>query len=436
MNVNKPYNLCLYLLVFTVGATRFFDLTLVGRVPLSEIIAFGAIPFLMSGVPWSRFSQRMRTVLILLGLWILGVIVSDFVNTFEMSRFVRGIAKPVWCFLWLLFFVGVIHRDFRALLWYPAGVVVASLQNYFFPQSWTIDRIEAGGYGAVAYGITPMLTATALFLSVLVYRKSRLVAVLIMLLTGVGLLAVEAPRSAAALYFLNALILLYIAWTKRQGVKVIRLTLPKLATLGVFALLGAWLIFEAYVFSAYQGWLGEFQRGKIILQSQTIFGDSLLGLILGGRTAVFGAILAILDQPLLGYGSGSGLMLTEYFYDAVAFVGTDSYMLAKLAAMGWNAAPGHSIFFGAWMENGILAAVAIGGIGLLVLHEFLAVIQRDSRVAPLLVVLATSFFWAFLFSPFGTVHRLAIGLFMAFYVMAFHRNDGKGAQQQSPPGPR
>ena len=110
MNSRQPVNSNLYFLLFMVGATGKYDLALIARVPLSEIIAFGAIPFLLRGVPWSRFAHRMRTVLILLGLWVLGVIISDFVNTFEISRFVRGIAKPVWCFLWLLFFIGVLCK--------------------------------------------------------------------------------------------------------------------------------------------------------------------------------------------------------------------------------------------------------------------------------------------------------------------------------------
>ena len=72
------------------------------------------------------------------------------------------------------------------------------------------------------------------------------------------------------------------------------------------------------------------------------------------------------------------------------------------------------------MENGLLAGLVMLAIGWFVLKEFLLVIQRDSRVAPLLIFFATAFFWAFLFSPFGVRDRLIVGLFFAFFVLKFH----------------
>lgn len=422
MKLDQPVRIWLYLLLFAVGATKNFDLTLVARIPLSEIIAFGSLPFVVRGIPFARYAHRLRLVLCILGVWALGIMISDFANQFEIGRFARGFAKPIWCMLWLLFFIGVINKDFRALLWYPLGAVIAALQNYYFPQAWTIESVQGGGYEAVAYGIAPIILAVALWLAVLFYRKSRLLAVFLMLAASVVLAIVDAPRSMTAMYLLNALIILYVAWTRRAGAKIFRLTVPRLIGLSLLFLFGCFVVFELYKLAAYQGWLGEFQRGKLLSQSQTIFGDSILGLFIGGRTAVFGAVLAILDNPLIGYGSWSGIFLSEYYFDAVNYVGTNAAELSRLAAIG-GAAPGHSIFFGSWMENGLLAALGLGGISFIVLREFVAIIQKDSRVAPLLIVFATAFFWSFLFSPFATQHRLIIGLFLAFYVINFHRID-------------
>jgi len=425
MNKNsiKPW---LALLLLAVGATTRFDLTLIARVPASELIAFGSLPFVLRGVPFGRFSHRIWPVVGILALWALGILISDFVNGFSMGRFLRGFAKPVWCLLWMLFFICVIYRDFRALLWYPAGTVLAALQNYFLPQAWTIDAIQEGGYSAAAYGITPIISATALFFALQVYAKSRILAAFCLLVSMLALIWFEAPRSSIAIYALDILIILYIAWTRRRGGKVLRLTWGKLAGFGALGLLAVWVIFAFYVYAASQGWLGELQRGKLLSQSNTVFGDSPLGLILGGRTAVFGAILAILDKPFLGYGSWMGITLSEYYFDAVSYVGTDANELARLTEMGGGATPGHSIIFGVWMENGLLAAIGVLGIAGIVLKEFIAVIQRDSRIAPLLILFGTSFMWAFFFSPFGTNHRLMVGLFLAFHVMAFHRLQPQG----------
>lgn len=41
----------LSILFLVIGATKQFDLTLIARVPLSEIIAFGSLPFLLRSLP-------------------------------------------------------------------------------------------------------------------------------------------------------------------------------------------------------------------------------------------------------------------------------------------------------------------------------------------------------------------------------------------------
>lgn len=420
MKYPKKYSLYLGLLVLVVAATQRFDLKLVGRVPLGNIIAFSSLVFLMPGVPFSKFGHRLKLVLLCFGLWAMGIIISDMINGVQFQLFARGFTRLAWCFLWMLFFICVIYKDHRALLWYPAGAVLASIQNYLFPQAWTIDRIQSGDYSAVAYGIAPIVMSTALFIAVLVYGKSRLLTAVVMFLTAVALIELQAPRSSAAIYLLNCLIFTYIAWVQRSGARRIQFSLKKLVGFGVTLLIASFIIFEAYVFAAYQGWLGEFQLAKLTAQSNTLYGNNLLGLLLSGRTAVFGAILAIGDNPLFGYGSWSGATLTDHFYDAVAFVGTDASELSRLASLGGGAAPGHSIFFANWMESGILAAIGTGGIGLIAIKEFAGTIQFESRITPLLVVFSTSFFWAFLFSPLGTMSRMYIGLFLAFYVVSFH----------------
>lgn len=429
-NLQSRY-LWLFVLLFAIGATSSFDLTLIARVPVSELIAFAALPFVLRGVPFARFSHHIWPVIAVLALWALGVLVSDSVNGFSMGRFIRGFAKPVWCLLWMLFFIGVLHKDFRALLFYPAGTLVASIQNYFVPQDWTADRIAAGGYDAVAYGIAPIVTMTCLTAAVALYRKGRWFAIIFFAISTVVLAIVGAPRSSIGVMFLNSLIIFYIWWTRRRGGKVFRLNLKRVLLLGCLALLASALIYEGYVASARAGWLGEMQQAKLIGQSDTVFGDSILGLILDGRTAVFGAVLAIMDRPLIGYGSWSGLSLTHYYYDAVAYVGTSAAELSLIAEGIFGLAPGHSILFGGWMENGILTAVALLVIGYWLLKEILLIVQRDSRLAPLLIYFGTSFAWAFFFSPFGVSTRLVIGLFLAFHVMKFHALQ---APQNAPEG--
>ena len=421
VNYSRKINMWIFLLIFLIGATSRYDLTLMARVPLSEVIAFLAIPFLLAGVNVKPLYKRLKPIVGIFLLWAFAIALSDVINGFVFERFIRAFARPVWCFLWMLFFIGVISRDFKALMLYPFGTMFAAFQNYFFPQDWTIDRIEAGGYHTVAYGLSPIVTSICLVLALYLYRINRLMAVAMFLVNAIVLTLAESPRNFVALALLNAAIIAYIWWTRREGGRIYQLTMKRVMVLGCLGFVACWGLYESYAYAAAEGLLGEMQRDKFIAQSRTIYGDSFIGLIIGGRTVVFGAILGIIDHPLWGTGSWTAWQMSNYYYSAVSMVGTSASDLQRFASAGMAPGVGHSIFFAGWLENGLLAALALLAIAYFVFKEFLAVIQNDSRLAPLLIYFGTVFFWAFFFSPFGVSHRLIIGLFLAFYILQFHK---------------
>jgi hypothetical protein len=424
MKNNYPTALCF--LVFCVGALAQFDVTLIARVPLGELLAFGSIPYLLSGGRMGRIQHRLAPVMCVLLVWTLGIILSDVLNDFIFLRFVRAFMKPLFCAFWMLFFIGVILRDFRAIIFLPLGKVLANVQNYVAPRSFTEGYMQAGGYEAVAYGMVPIVSSLCLVFAVLMYRKSRLWAVIAFLATASMLLVIGAPRSSAALSILNAGIIFYIWWTSSKGGRSFHLTKGRLFVFAFLGLVGGLSIYYAYVFAAGAGWLGELQYAKLINQQDTVFGSSPLGLILGGRTYVFAAILAIIDQPLLGYGSWTGWMMSDYYFEAVSLVGTNAADLQRLTDQGGGGMAGHSILFQGWLENGLLCAIALCVIAYWMAREFLLMIQSDNRITPWVVVLASNFAWSFLFSPFGVGTRLTIGLFLAFYVLRFHEQAPEG----------
>jgi hypothetical protein len=50
---------------------------------------------------------------------------------------------------------------------------------------------------------------------------------------------------------------------------------------------------------------------------------------------------------------------------------------------------------------------------------FLATIQRDSWLTPIIIGVYISFVWSFLFSPFDTGSRKLFGMFFALYVVGY-----------------
>lgn len=421
MKKHNQLNASLCLLVFSVAALSKFDVTLIARVPLGELLAFLASPFLiLRGNKISRLRHRFVSVFIVLGIWALGIVLSDVFNEFIFLRFIRGFMKPLFCAFWMFFFIGIIVRDYRALIFYPIGNLFASLQNYFMPQAFTEGYLDAGGYEAVAFGLAPIVASFCLAIAVFLYPRSRLYASVAFLFSAAALIIAGAPRSAVAVVLLNAAIIFYIWFTRREEGRHFQLTFGRFCILSVIGGGLMLTIYYLYVYAATAGWLGELQYKKLVMQQDTIFGTNPLGLILGGRTYVFAAILGILDQPLLGHGSWTGAFMSDYYYEAVSLVGTNARDLQLLSISGSAGMAGHSVLFQGWLENGILTAIALLTIAYWVMREFLQLIQRDHRLTPWVVALTVSFFWAFFFSPFDVGTRITVGLFLAFHVTRFH----------------
>ena len=419
-------NTKLCVLAFVVGMFRFFDFTIIARIPLAEIIAFSSIPILMSNRIGRRVRLRLAPVFLTFSLWFLGVIISDIINGSPAEFLARGMMKPIFSVLWFLFFLNLIRIEHRALFFLPAGLFFAALQNYFFPRGYSMEFVSSDGYAAVSVGLVPVLVALALAASSYIYIKNKLVAAVPFVICAIIMMAVGAPRSAFALLLLNAGLIVYIEFSERKFSRIsLKRKLGRLFTLFAISVVGALLIFYGYVLLASHGFLGELHLKKFEAQSSTIFGSSPLGLIMSGRAYVFAAILAIIENPIVGYGSWSGVFMTDFYFYAIALLETDGSVVNRTLALNTGKA-GHSIFFTAWLENGILAGLAMIIICFWIFKEYLKVLLIGSNYGPLLITFGTSYLWAFLFSPFGIPERMTIGLFLAIRVLGLnnHRHTG------------
>ena len=424
----KPLDIRLFCLVFMVGATRFFDFTIIARIPLAEIIAFSSVPFILRSGNLSRI--KILPAFSLFMLWAISVMISDLVNESHFELFIRGVLKPVFSAMWMLFFIGVLLRDFRALNALPFGLFVAAHQNYFAPRGYSFLEISGEGYAAIAVGIVPICISGAIVGATLVYKKSRLLASLCFIIFAIVLLAVGAPRNSPAIFLLVSFCLILLAYLNRGGSRYFKLTATRLVLIFLGGLLVSLAIYYIYVFVASSGYLGIEREKKLLTQATTVFGASPIGLILDGRTYVFAAILGIWDNPIFGFGSWSGIFMEGYFVKAVMLIETDtSYTNALMQDGGGRA--GHSVLFTAWLENGILAAIALIAIYYIMLIEFINLIRADNRFAPLLISMFLIFSWAFFFSPFGIPERMTIGLFLAFNALRFnHQKNPKRLAQR------
>lgn len=403
--------------IILVFSTIRFDLPMAIRMPISELLAFGSLPFLINSVDFSPYLPRLKVVIGLLVLWLLGSVISDFANANLFQRALRGFSKPIFVFLWTLFFVIILQKDYRLLLFGVLGEFLSSIQNYLLPQSFTAEYISAGGYEAAAFGLTPIIEASFMCAAAWFYIKYKLFSATSYFLMALVFALIGAPRSQMAMALMSSFMIGYLWWTL-SGRRGIQLSFSRLAILALLSAVALYGIYELYVVLAQNGTLGEYHQEKLKMQSKTIFGDSPLGLLLGGRPQFFGALVALMDYPLLGSGSWTAVFMTDYFYEAMVMVGTDD-SIDKTMERGALVGVGHSIVLQAWLENGFLALISLLGILWISTKVFLKTLRYDNFLTPIILSSFLAIFWSFWFSPFDTNARQVFGMFLAFYIFDY-----------------
>lgn len=413
----------LSLLLFTVGAFSTLDFSFVGRVTVAEVIVFASAPYFWLTKNESWMNGNLVKCLWILILMFLGVIIGDLVNQTPFFFSLRALARPVFVLGFLLFFIAVLRRDPLSLVYMIYGRVIAGVIKYIRPSSFEAEGAfwDVLSYEGIVFRVQPLVTAIAIAIAVFIYPYSRLAAVVSFLGGGVAVVVAGGSRSSI-LVWLVAAATIAVAWLfKSSRSRLIKLTKGRVSFLLMMAVLALTIGYLAYIYSAPRGYLGEAQRIKMEQQSNTVFGASPVGFLLAGRPQVYGAILGIIDRPIFGFGSWRQDLTSTYVIEAFASTGTDPKMMESIRQGAKVGGAGHSVFFQAWLENGLLLAIAYFAAFVIIIRVFLFNITYENRLTPYIIITTIGFVWSFLFSPPGIELRFTLGLFMALYVVFMDR---------------
>jgi hypothetical protein len=404
--------------MFVIGATKTFDFQLVGRVSLAEVIAFTFVPFFWLTKRESWINGNLYKCIWLLALLFFGIIISDLINDNYFWFSARAFARPLFMVGFLLFFIPVLRRDPLSLIYMVYGGIIGGVLKYFRGSTFeTADAMVEGTYAGVAFRILPLLAPVFIAASVFIYARSRVMSAGCFILLGALLLYIGAPRSSLLVVLATMSIIFLISKLKSSQARRIQLNTSRKIALSCVIMFSLSLAYFAYIYTAPRGLLGDDQRIKYMDQANQRYGATPWGLILSGRAPVYGAILGIIEKPIVGFGSWRHDLTSAFVIDAIVDVGADSRVLDNMRKGGEASGAGHSVLFQAWVENGILPAIAYLWIYWIFYRVFIFSIKYDSRITPFIIFTFVSFTWAFLFSPPDLALRFNVGLFMAIYVV-------------------
>ena len=338
--INNEMNLYpTQIFLFLIGFLVFYRINLVGMLTLSEVLTLGY--FLIRWrdmVNWALQDGILRTILRAWLIYLLFQVCSDMVNGTLPTDFMRGWARLIFFAvnIAVIAFLSGLKLDRLAAFFagYALSLMLASYQerNEFLSE-WKF------GYG-------PALTMlVAILIGLLKSERVNRIGGIAFVLLGIVHLQANA-RSLGGITLLIGLLSLLATYFRDNlqegGVFSVKFFLPV-----AIAMCG---IYQVYSIGASSGWLGEKSRDKY--EKQTAGGRNILS---GGRMEYTIAIPAILEAPVLGYGSWA--RHPEYVKKYIYINGIDPNTYDAEYLMDLGTIPTHSHVLGSWAEAG-----AAGGL--------------------------------------------------------------------------
>jgi hypothetical protein len=401
-------------LIFLIGLGSRIFIELIGQLYISEIILVSLFPFLFfnKGKVLSR-SPNTSTILILGGVWLVGQIFTDIFRQTTMQDLARGWAGIVVMLMSFGSLYILINNNLRRLIIFAWGYAFSGiLFTIFQPSSYAIKFPWQFGYGS------PIILM--LFLLAVHFGKNNLktTSLWVLPILGAGVLSFFLnARSLGGLVILATMII-WMRANPLTGTLLARLKLQNLFFAGLLMTISGLAVLEGYAYAAEQGILGERAREKYLSQQN----QSLLGIIIGGRTEILASSQAIIDSPIIGHGSwAKNPYYRAYLYQLIDFgYQTDINYLNYLVNQT-DLIPAHSHLTQNWIWAGVLGAIFWLWVLLWMGKVFIKANTAPNQLYPLIIYFIVIATWDILFSPFGAFMRITWAFHFIVFLFATRR---------------
>lgn len=386
--------------IFVVPALKFLQFNLIGSLYASDLLLVG----LFCGLLCRRHALRPlraplpKVFLAFAVLWFVSQAVTDIVRQTPAHDYARGWAKIVLTPMHFSVLYLLLHDRPRQIVIYGWGLVLGSILTFFFnPFVYAADYPWEFGWGF------PVTLAAFLLVSGRNYRSLTLPILLALTNLLMGF------RSMGAVCFLASIyLLLRVAWLKQQPRRLTRVKLRYAVAIAMILVLGGWGMMSVYKMAAISGVMGEPAQRKYEFESS---GD--YGVLLGGRSSILIALLAIYDSPLLGHGSwASDPDYVETYQEMMLLLGYDAAAFQRGQGRGIDSSGdddyligGHSAVLSAWVESGILGALVWLWVLIIAFRSLSRLYRLRSGLAPVATFCALWLIWYVCFEPYGGALR-------------------------------
>ena len=412
-------------MLFLMGLFAMTEVYVGGFCAISELIIFMVGPFVLVN-DWAYLKKDgFMPMIFLFLLTILGCLIASKINDIALPFFARGFAAIYGTLMSFVCAHRLLRNDFSKVKWFFLGYSLSIVINIFIFQRGsarhgmdvalfsedamesTMDSVLFWASRLPNWLFTPVrgwyLQTPA------TYSIFAAIAVVIVSLFGSG-----GSGRSAALAGLGSLCLLIVGGKTVKD--LIRLK-KHIVSLLIFLMIAGMVGKMVYQRLASAGALGE--QGQRKIEEQTRHGNSVLAILMAGRSEFFVGVYCAIRNPIIGYGPWavdheglSGEFLREYG----AAEDYENYLRFQQAAVNQTGRkqaviPSHSCIVGFWTWYGIFGLVLWLYILKLYWKTFTAYFVCYPPWFGCIATILPLALWDAFFSPYG--NRVMISLFFA-----------------------
>ncbi|HLP07188.1 MAG TPA: hypothetical protein VK178_03420 [Opitutaceae bacterium] len=363
---------------------------------VGETLCLCAVPLLLFSGAYRDVPRAHRVTIILFCVWFIGAVLSDWYNEVNFDYALRGWGQLSFFFGSYAALLGLAQKRRFRVDWFMVGATLSKLVNIFGLRPGNIDARTEEDFAYASWKLIygQVLDCGIMALAALIFGKRPKTATLLLVSAGVVNLLMGA-RSMGGIQItaaITALVIRYWGVIRSDGGVV--LSGGQRAVYVIAVVLVAACVYYGYYSAAGSGLLGPAAQDKAIAERGGRFGA-----ISSSRVQLVGGALAIIDSPIIGYGSWA-LDYGGYGRRAAELVGVE-WRGESRNALGLARMPSHSYIVEFWVEHGILAGIFWLWIGYRLLRFSGTVGLAGVREIAFGTLLLCALAWNYWFSPLG-----------------------------------
>jgi hypothetical protein len=407
---------------FVLPAASFVQMTIGGKLILSEILALALLPWLL------RSRDRLRPpmwLIALVGAWFASQVVTDILVGSALTDWTRGWAAIAFTLVDLLAILVLAGTPRRARI-FALGLAVGGVLEYVFAPTTFIlsDPWKFTFAGAIGYVLAASLSGA---------WAARRPWVPIAFFTVFGLVnAFDNFRSMSGVALMTAAFLLLSLLLRRRSWTARPTRTRAILGVGLYGV-SALAIYVGLSTAAATDLLGDKAKAKFDAQAGVVVPSGLppagssigpngsilagaslapgassapvnpLGVLTGGRAEFLASTQAIRDSPILGHGSWAR---------GPKYVEIQRQKLIEMGVLGGNLPtdptliPTHSYLLGSWVWAGLAGGLFWVGVAGLALWLVASLYGVRLELSPLAAFVVSLLLWSIAFSPYSNTERL------------------------------